>query len=205
MTAVLDELVLADDPQTWRELGFAVDDDAALIGGVTIRLAGTGVGEGIVGWSVRGLADGDLDGLPVPRATPSPPAVEAPPVADEHPNGVVAVDHVVALTGDLGRTMAALRAGGLEPRRVREVPDGPLRQAFYVLGTALLELAGPIEGRDRAALWGLTLVVSDIDALADRLGDRVGTIRDAVQPGRRIVTLRREGGSSTAIAFMTPR
>jgi hypothetical protein len=48
-------------------------------------------------------------------------------------------------------------------------------------------------------------VTSDLDALAARLGDKLGPIRDAVQPGRRIATLRREAGSSVPIAFMTPR
>jgi hypothetical protein len=36
------------------------------------------------------------------------------------------------------------------------------------------------------------------------LGDLLGSLRDAVQPGRRIATLRREAGLGPAIAFMTP-
>jgi hypothetical protein len=36
------------------------------------------------------------------------------------------------------------------------------------------------------------------------LGDRVGEIRDAVQPGRRIATLRRSAGLSVPVALMTP-
>jgi hypothetical protein len=194
---VLRGLTIADDAATWSALGFAVSgDETVVIGGVAIRLAGAGAGEGIVGWSVEGL-DGDV--LP---STPSP----APPLAaPAHPNGVVAVDHVVAVTPDLDATLAALAGAGLEPRRVREVPGGDVRQAFYVLGTALLELAGPMAGEAAPRFWGLTLVAADLDALARRLGDRLGAPRDAVQPGRRIATLGREAGSSVPLAFMTPR
>jgi hypothetical protein len=189
-------LAIADDPATWEALGYAVAGDRLDVGGVTIRLAGRGAGEGILGWHVEGLASAAL------------PVIEPgdPPDGGAQPNGVIGVDHVVALTGDFDAAVAALAADGLETRRVREVP-GPeqRRQAFYVLETALLELAGPADGVDGVAFWGLTLVAQDLDALAARLGDRLGTVRDAVQPGRRIATLRREAGSSVPIAFMSRR
>ena len=50
----------------------------------------------------------------------------------------------------------------------------------------------------------LTVTVADIDALAERLGDELSEIRPAVQPGRRIATLRPSAGISTAVAFMDP-
>lgn len=195
---VLQELVIADEPATWEALGFVVDErDTVEVGGVGIRLAGRGAGEGIVGWAVDGLASDVLPSVAAPAPSPAPDI--------EHPNGVVAVDHVVAFTGDFDATTAALRSDGLEPRRIREVPGGNVRQAFYVLGTALLELAGPVEGEPEPRFWGLTLVASDLDALAERLGDRLGAVKPAVQDGRRIATLRREAGSSVPLAFMTPR
>ena len=43
-----------------------------------------------------------------------------------------------------------------------------------------------------------------MDAAAAALGDLLGSPRDAVQPGRRIATLRPEAGLGPAIAFMTP-
>jgi hypothetical protein len=190
---VLDGLAVGDEPATWAALGFAVDGDVVSVGGVGIRLAGSAAGGGILGWHVSGLASAVL---PRVAAVPAGPA--------EHPNGVVAVDHVVALTGDLAATMSDLEADGLRPRRVREVPGGPQRQAFYALGTALLELAGPVDGGG-VRFWGLTLVATDIDTLADRLGDRLGAVTGAVQPGRRIATLRREAGVSVPLAFMSPR
>ena len=185
MTPILEELVVADEPATWEALGFTVVDGVVPLGGVGVRLAGRGAGEGIVEWR---LGDGT-------RA-----------VAEvEHPNGALAVDHVVAFTDDLERTMRELAEEGFEPRRIREVPGKPVRQVFYVLGPALLELAGPVPDRDGMGFWGLVVVVGDLDALVTRLGDLLGTPRNAVQPGRRIATLATQAGSSAAVAFMTPR
>lgn len=184
-------LRIADEPAIWEALGFAVVDGVTTVGGVAIQLGGPG--EGILGWDVEGLAGGVLPAVPA--------AVTG---ASAHPNGATAVDHVVALCGDLDAAVEALAANGLEARRVRE-SGGGLRQAFYVLGTALLELGGPVEGYAEPRFWGLTVVVEDLDALAERLGDRLGRVKDAVQPGRRIATLRREAGSSVPLAFITPR
>ena len=176
---VLRRVTIADDPAVWEGLGFAVDGDGLVVGGVEVRF-------------------GEANGFEIG------PSGEGPPPA-EHPNGVVAVDHVVAVAGDFDAALAHYAENGLEPRRIRDVPGTDKRQAFYVLDTALLELAGPVEGEGEPRFWGITFVAADLDALAARLGDRLGSIRAAVQPGRRIATLRREAGSSVPIAFMTPR
>ena len=55
-----------------------------------------------------------------------------------------------------------------------------------------------------ARLWGLAFGVEDLDATARALGDLLGSPRDAVQPGRRIATLRSDAGLGPAIAFMSP-
>jgi hypothetical protein len=47
--------------------------------------------------------------------------------------------------------------------------------------------------------------VTDLDAAAARLGDGLGTPRDAVQPGRRIATARGAAGLGVPLALMTPR
>jgi hypothetical protein len=193
----LDELVLGDPPDAWEALGFAAGDGVVALGGVRLRLAGSG--GGIAGWSLRGIdAGADLDGLPSAAVSEAPPPE---PVA--HPIGAVAVDHVVALTPDLDRTAGKLRAAGLDYRRTRDAGGG-FRQAFFVLGPCLLELGGPAEV-PKARFWGLTLVVEDLDAAAERLGDRLGGVKDAVQPGRRIATVRREAGLGVPVALMTPR
>jgi hypothetical protein len=191
----IDEILVADPPSAWESLGFAVVDGVVAIGGVRIRLGAEG--EGVTGWSLRGIAPGaDLDGLPTATSSAAPPG----PV--EHPLGAVAVDHLVALTPDFDRSVGKLRAAGLDHRGMRDAGNG-FRQAFFVLGPCLLELGGPAEGQTR--FWGLTLVVDDLDAAAQRLGDRLGRVKDAVQPGRRIATLRRGAGLSVPLALMTRR
>src|SRR5690606_1421701 len=125
------------------------------------------------------------------------------------PNGAIGVDHVVVATPDLDRTLAALAGAGLEPRRVRDA-GARLRQAFYVIGDALLEVAGSArpdpDARGRPArFWGVTLVVEDLDATCARLGGIAAGPRDAVQPGRRIATVRESAGLGTRLALMTPR
>jgi hypothetical protein len=54
-----------------------------------------------------------------------------------------------------------------------------------------------------AAFWGLVVVVDDLDRLAAELGDRLGEIHDAVQPGRRIASLAEHSGVTPAFAFMS--
>ncbi len=124
------------------------------------------------------------------------------------------LDHVVAITPNLERTVAALEAAGLELRRIREqpTPAGAPRQAFFRLGPAILEVVQEPEpvvardGADRPAFfWGLALVAPDLEATVAGLGEDVSEIRDAVQPGRRIATLRRSAGLGLPVALMTPR
>lgn len=95
MTPTIAELAVADEPATWAELGFSVEDDVCVVGGVRIRLAGREAGRGLVRWSLRGVASEELDGLPTVRAADG----DAPPgEAPSHPNGVTTLDHVVAIT-----------------------------------------------------------------------------------------------------------
>jgi hypothetical protein len=90
-------------------------------------------GVGIVGWSLRGLPSDapvdEVDGIPTTRSRPGgdirqrsrpggdirqkgcPGADSAAPAI--HPNGVIAIDHVVLLSPDLGRTVDSLTAVGV--------------------------------------------------------------------------------------------
>jgi hypothetical protein len=113
------------------------------------------------------------------------------------------IDHVVLMTPDLRATLDELEATGLTVRRVRDAGDSGLRQAFLIAGGVLLEVVGDVEGPAR--LWGITFVVPDVDALAAARPEALGTPRDAVQPGRRIVTAREDAGLGVPVAFMTPR
>ncbi len=208
----IDELVLADEPERWRSLGFELDGDGdVVLGTIRVRLAGDGAREGaapgFLGWSLRGLAASELDGLPTSgsRSAPREPAAE-------HANGIVAVDHVVAMTPSLERTAAALQAAGLDLRRIREqpTPAGAPRQAFFRLGEAILEVVQEPyeiverEGAERPArLWGLALLSSDLDRTVRALGERAGEAREAVQPGRRIATVRRSAGLAAPVAVLS--
>jgi hypothetical protein len=201
-------LDVGDPPEVWRRLGFAVSPQSTcVIGDVTLRLLGRPAGEGLLGWelrSARPLPD-RLDGIPT-RTAPADGRPAAP--AAEHPNAVTRLDHVVLTTPDIQRTLAALRAAGLQVRRERDAgtPERPLRQAFLWAGDVLLEVAGPpgAHGPGPARLWGLVAVTEELDDLPSRTDHAVGTVRDAVQEGRRITTVRQEAGSSVPLAFMTP-
>jgi hypothetical protein len=203
----IDELVVADEPGPWEQLGFAVEDGCACVGTVRLRFAGGDAGRGLVSWSLREVSSTDLDGLPSTRSTADP----AKPAS--HPNGAVRVDHVVVLTRDLERTFAALEAAGMELRRVRGAgtPDRPLRQGFFRLGEVILEVVGgapdaeaPLDAGEPAAFWGIVFVAGDIDRLAEQLGEQLGSVKAAVQPGRRIATVRSSAGLSVPVAFITP-
>ena len=205
----IDELRIADEPARWREVGFAVTDGCCQLGGVRVRLAGRGEGKGILGWSLREITSLELDGLPTTRSSAPPPGR-----APEHPNGVRAIDHVVAMSPALDRSVRALQAAGLPLRRIREepTPAGAPRQAFFRLGAEILEVIQEPEqivadagGPDRPArLWGLALIAPDLDSTVALLAAHAGAPRDAVQPGRRIATLRRSAGLAVPIALMTP-
>jgi len=188
----IDELAIAGEPGAWSAAGFDVADGLCRVARVRLRLVGKRARRGIVGWTLGDEPSGA--------------------VAGPQPNGVVRVDHVVMLAPDLDRTVGELESQGFALRRRREgpTPGGSTRQAFFRAGEPILEVVQAPEGtsaaRDRdgpARLWGLAFVVEDIDRTAEALGGLLGAPRDAVQPGRRIATLRAEAGLGPAVAFMT--
>ena len=208
MAPTIEELKIADDPQSWAALGFDVVGDSCMIGSVSLRFLGAGAGHGIVGWVLREVVGTELDGLAttlVESAQPQP--------AGTHPNGVSSIDHVVVMSSDLARSVATLQAAGLDLRRIREepTPAGAPRQAFFRLGAEILEVVQePQEileragGADRPArFWGLALLVEDLEATCARMSPHVGEPRTAVQPGRRIATVRRSAGLSVPLALMS--
>jgi hypothetical protein len=54
-----------------------------------------------------------------------------------------------------------------------------------------------------AKFWGITFAVADLDACAELLGDDLGSIRNAVQPGRRIATIRPSAGLGLPVALIS--
>ncbi len=199
---------VASPAGAWEECGFTVSGGSATLGGVEIRLEG-GDG-GISGWILLGAGSKEIDGLPTEigqegREVPA----EHPNTATgvDHPNSAAAVDHIVVFTPDLKRTVAAMEGAGFVLRRVREATEpGPdVRQAFFRPGATIVEVVENPHGSDGpAAFWGLTMTVADIGLAAELFGEKLGAVRDAVQPGRRIATVRREAGLGIPVALITP-
>lgn len=207
MAPTIDELTVADAPDAWLALGFELDGDSCVVGDVRLRLVGGDADQGLSAWSLRDIESSELDGLPTTRSDRPPPS-EQP----AHPNGITRLDHVVAITPALDRTVTALQNAGLDLRRIREepTPAGAPRQAFFRLGPVILEvIQEPQEAVERAGgerpafFWGLAFLAPDLDATVALLGDRVSEIRAAVQPDRRIATLRRSAGLAVPIALIT--
>jgi hypothetical protein len=209
--ARIQELTIADEPATWAALEFMVEGEVCRVGSVPVRLAGRDAGRGLMGWTLSGIASEQLDGLPTRFADGASSA--AAPAA--HANGVTALDHIVAIAPALDRTVAALQAAGLDLRRIREepTPAGAPRQAFFRLGDVILEVVqAPEDALERsggpdgpAFFWGLAFVAPDLDATVAAIGEeRCSGPRPAVQPGRRIATLRRSAGLALPVALMTP-
>jgi catechol 2,3-dioxygenase-like lactoylglutathione lyase family enzyme len=181
VSPVLAALDVAGDADSWRTAGFHVDDDGAIRTGHIVLHSATGE-RGIKEWH---LADG-------PHTKPA-----------AHPNTTIALDHLVVFTDDPDRTTRRYEGLGLPLKREREVGNGTA-QRFFRAGEAIIELVGPIPDVVGESFWGLAFTVADLDACARLLGDAIGTVKDAVQPGRRIATLRHKHcGLSVPIAFMS--
>ena len=185
-------MTVGDDPQVWSALGFALHDERVRLSGIELCLAPDD-GPGVTKITAVGEGPARVDGLAVGWTPYGAPA------AEPQPNGVVALDHVVIATDDLDRTVAALQDAGFELRRVRE----RARQAFLLAGPCILEVGESPEARG-ATFWGLAFA-ADLTLLAAHAGDLLGDVRDAVQPGRRIATLRGSAGSSVQVAFLSRR
>jgi hypothetical protein len=165
-------------------------------------------GPGVTAWALSGLAEPgptiSIDGLHTEVVE------RGDPVYAEHPLGASSLDHVVVLTPELERTSAAIMdATGSDLRRIREL--GPMRQGFHRMGergsgALIVELVErPDIPPGPAAFWGVVLIVDDLDAAFERIGaDRISPPKDAVQPGRRIATVRAEVGLGLPVALMTP-
>jgi len=207
MVAQVEWLDVAGDRDAWRSIGLVVDADGlSPLMGTSVRIVDVGVDDerGIVGWTLSGVEDTldgtDVDGLRT-RVTDS-----RDPIFAAHELGASGLDHVVVMTPELERTSQAIEgATGCELKRVREV--GPMRQGFHRIGRGglIVELVSrPEIPSGPARFWGLVLNVDDLDAACARIGsDRVSAPRDAVQPGRRIATIREDAGLGLPVALMT--
>jgi hypothetical protein len=203
------EVRVSAEPDAWRAAGVPLDGQGlGWLGSVLLRVDPSLGPPGLRSWVLdvgTGAAITDVDGLPTEVGAASPSSTEP-----DGALGVTGIDHVVVVTPDLDRTVAAveneLRVPLLRTRE-GEAAGAPVRQAFFRLGEVILEVVsggppGPAEGAAR--FYGLALTVADLDAAACHLGDRLGPVKPAVQRDRWIATVRRDAGLGTAVALMSP-
>ena len=98
---------------------------------------------------------------------------------------------------------------GPEIEATMEVPGCEFTSCLLARPDLLIELLGyktpEVTGDGPSTLWGITYVVADIETTAAFFGDRTTPVKDAVQPGRRITTLRhRDLGMSVRSAMISP-
>lgn len=183
--------------EPWLALGLAADDEGVIrVGRVTVRFDADAAR--LATWP--GPHGPECDGVLVRAAEPGLPSMAA-----DHRLGATRVDHVVLMTPDLERTSAAATAVFAEPlKRVRDAGKG-VHQGFFRLGEVILEIVqAPHVPEGPALLWGLVLVVDDLDTACAALGPEViGAARTAVQAGRRIATVRSGAGLGCAVALMS--
>ena len=121
---------------------------------------------------------------------------------------IVGVDHVVVLANDVRATCSEIeQQSGAPLKRVKESDRGV--QGFHRWGSVILEvverrLVAPSDSATTASYWGLVVVVDQIDEVATHLGpDVIGAPKPAVQPGRRIATVRSGAGLGVPLALMS--
>jgi hypothetical protein len=198
---------VSGDPDAWKSLGLVVTDDGLVpLFGTSLRIVAqeeSTAPSGITGWTLSGIDDdvSSIDGLNTAAAA------AGPPVFAEHDLGAIGLDHVVVMTSQLDRTSAAIAsATGCELKRIREV--GTMRQGFHRIGSGglIVELVERPDIPDGpASFWGIVINVEDLDAACASIGDdRISPPKDAVQPGRRIATIRGDVGLGLPVALMTP-
>jgi hypothetical protein len=173
-------LRVGGDAATWSGLGFTVDGLTVALGTVAVELVPGATG--IVSCAVGPSAGGEH--------------------RSEHANTATHIDHVVVLVASVEAYAATV---DVPLKRVREGPAGTgqvVRQGFFRSGEVIVE-AVEVAGVEEPRWWGLTVAVDDLDAAASVLGDKLGRVKDAVQPGRRIATVRKEASGGLPLAFIS--
>lgn len=161
---------------------------------------------GLVGCPTRAS---HIAGLPVVHIDDAPATTPSTPSAGtQFALRIVGVDHVVVLADDVRATCSEIaQQSGAPLKRVKEGDRGV--QGFHRWGSVILEvverrLVAPSDTATTAAYWGLVVVVDQLDEAATHLGpDVIGAPKPAVQPGRRIATVRSGAGLGVPLALMS--
>jgi len=142
------------------------------------------------------------------QQTHGSPSIATGETANDFRLAATGVDHVVVLADDVRATCAEIeRVSGSPLKRVKESDRGV--QGFHRFGSVILEvverrLVDPGQNSANAAYWGFVVTVDDLDAAVAHLGpDVLGAAKPAVQPGRRIATVRSSAGLGVPLALMS--
>ncbi|MEG3586589.1 MAG: hypothetical protein VX353_04805 [Actinomycetota bacterium] len=207
------QIILNEDPVVWESVGFKVSqlengDSFFTLGSVQFLFTPSDEPKGISSMKALGVGE-PIDSLPF-GAIETADMEQVLSLPDEaHPNAITRIDHVVVTTSDCDRSTSAFHNAGIPSQRIRTFGErnNLVRQTFFWLGNVILELVGPDtkSGDDPAIFWGLALVSDDIEKTHSILGDSCTPLKEAVQTGRKITTLKtRDIGISIPIAIMTP-
>ena len=177
------------------------------IGSVRMRIGEPG--PGITGWTLAGIPTGttSIDGLPTRAGDPSAPSPSHHRSRTRTTRS--AIDHVVVWSVDDARTIDALVAAGFEVRRVREDARPGYAADLRARGRGHHRAGHPRRPRAAGGPAAGAVLRHRVHRRRSRrvralLGDALGPITDAVQPGRRIATLRGQAiGLEVPIAFMS--
>lgn len=193
---------IGGDRAPWEAIGLESDDEGRIpfANGALVFEPGP---SGILGLAIDGVEHlpAQIEGIPVRTG-----GVVA---GIDHPIGAFEIDHVVIMTDSLERTSSSVTAAlGLECLRIRETET--VRQAFHRFADqggvrgCIIEIVENARVQN-PALFGLVLNLVDLDAAAIRLGsETMGRPKPAVQPGRRIATMRSTAGLGIPVALMSP-
>ncbi len=110
------------------------------------------------------------------------------------------LDHVVLLVADLDAAVAAFGAVGVSPRLRVRVNGRPT--AFFRVGPLIEVMESPVRA---PSLYGVALVTEEaLEVVALRwrsMGRDIGDVQPAMQPGRRIFTVK---SVETGLAVISP-
>ena len=211
MTPTIDEIIVGDEPDSWRAAGFAVDDDGTCrIGTVRVRLVGRDARQAHPAAGRCAASTRPASATTASTASPPPSARRRRPSRPCTPTASRSIDHVVLLSPDTAphhRRPRGGRASTSAASRETDSYGAPMRQTFFRAGEVIIELIGPDEpGEGATALLrpGPHRRPTSTPPAA-LLGAGARRPKDAVQPGRRIASLRhKELDVSVATAFMSP-
>lgn len=133
-----------------------------------------------------------------------------------HGNHIDGIDHIVINTDDHLEFEHRIKEI-LNLSKKRERCIGKLSQCFYTTKNVVLEVIGPASSsspapspsidhkcsRSEAFVWGIAFTSSNIHAGKNVMGDMMTNVKNAVQTGRQIATLK--GGQAANLAVLTHR